>query len=74
MTAEHAIRLTSRETDVLRLAAAGGTNKSIAVDLGLSEETVKDFRKAIKHRIGVKSFTHAVAIAAARGLVEVAGA
>ncbi|MFT4056610.1 MAG: response regulator transcription factor [Novosphingobium sp.] len=63
-------RLTARESDVLELAAAGNSNKQIAVRLSLSEDTVKGYMKAIFARLGAMDRTHAVAIAVRNGLIE----
>jgi DNA-binding NarL/FixJ family response regulator len=63
-------RLTARESDVLNLAAAGNSNKQIAVRLSLSEETIKSYMKAIFARLGAMDRTHAVAIAVRNGLIE----
>ena len=54
--AEHATddALTPRETDVLRLIAAGNANKEIAAQLGLTEETVKKPRQEYSSQTGRK--------------------
>jgi len=53
-------RLTSRQTDLLRLVAAGHTNAQIARRLGLSEGTVRTHLENIYERLGVASRTAAV--------------
>jgi len=53
-------RLTPRQTDLLRLVAAGHTNTQIARDLGLSEGTVRTHLEHIYERLGVSSRTAAV--------------
>jgi DNA-binding NarL/FixJ family response regulator len=70
--AEHAIddALTPRETDVLRLIAAGNANKAIATHLGLTEETVKHHVKNILPKLGANDRTHAVTIALKRGIID----
>jgi DNA-binding NarL/FixJ family response regulator len=70
--AEHAMdgTLTPRETDVLRLIAAGNANKEIATQLGLSEETVKHHVKNILPKLDANDRTHAVTIALKRGIIE----
>jgi DNA-binding NarL/FixJ family response regulator len=60
-----------RELEVLRLIAAGNSNKCVAVKLGLSEETVKGHVKNILGKLGARDRTHAVTLAIARGLLAV---
>ena len=70
--AEHSTdeTLTPRETDVLRLIAAGNANKEIAAQLGLTEETVKHHVKNILSKLGANDRTHAVTIALKRGIIN----
>ncbi len=70
--AEHATgdALTPRETDVLRLIAAGNANKQIATQLGLTEETVKHHVKNILSKLGANDRTHAVTTALKRGIID----
>jgi FixJ family two-component response regulator len=49
-------RLTSREREVLDLAASGMPNKCIAYDLGISMKTVECHRSKIMQKLGVGSF------------------
>lgn len=62
--------LSPRETQVLQLVAAGHSNKRIAHSLSLSEETVKTHMKNILSKLRVTDRTHAVVVAAKRGIVE----
>jgi DNA-binding NarL/FixJ family response regulator len=62
--------LTPREADVLDLLVEGQCNKVIAQSLAIAVGTVKAHGKAIREKLGARSRTHAVAIAAARGLVR----
>jgi len=62
--------LTSREIDVLRLIAAGNSNKLIADQLSITEETVKGHVKNILSKLGASDRTHAVTIALKRGIIE----
>ncbi|MCW2338248.1 DNA-binding NarL/FixJ family response regulator [Sphingobium sp. B2D3A] len=62
--------LSGRESEVLTLAAAGNSNKQIGVRLGLSEDTVKGYMKVIYSKLGAADRTHAVTIAARRGIIE----
>lgn len=70
--AEHAgdFELSEREIQVLRAAVRGYANKAIAVELGISECTVKDHMKSIFAKLGVKDRTHAAMVAINRGLVQ----
>jgi DNA-binding NarL/FixJ family response regulator len=63
-------RLTARESAVLQYAAAGNSNKQIAAHLFITEETVKGHMKAIFGKLGAADRTHAVTIAAKRGIIE----
>jgi DNA-binding NarL/FixJ family response regulator len=65
--------LTSRETEVLELLARGLPNKQIAEELGLTERTVKFHVSSILAKLGAANRTEAVSIAAARGLIALAG-
>jgi len=62
--------LTEREIAILRLVASGQANKQIASKLGLSEETVKGHMKNIFTKLDVADRTHAVTVAARRGIIE----
>jgi len=62
--------LSRREAEVLTLAAAGNSNRQIAVRLGLSEDTIKGYMKVIYSKLGAADRTHAVTIAARRGIIE----
>jgi DNA-binding NarL/FixJ family response regulator len=70
--AEHSAdnALTPREVDVLRLVAKGNANKEIAAQLSLTEETVKSHIRNILAKLEVKDRTHAVAIGAKRGIID----
>ena len=62
--------LTEREVAVLRLVSIGKANKQIGSELGLSEETVKGHLKSIFAKLDVADRTHAVTVAARRGIIE----
>jgi DNA-binding CsgD family transcriptional regulator len=61
--------LTARELEVLRLVAAGRTNKAIAAELVLSERTVDRHVSNIFAKLGVSSRTAATAFAYEHELV-----
>lgn len=65
--------LTPRELEVLRLAAAGSTNKQIAARLGLSGRTVDRHVSNILMKLDVPSRAAATAYAYEHGLVRPAG-
>jgi DNA-binding NarL/FixJ family response regulator len=62
-------QLTEREMEVLRLLALGLPNKGIALQLGISEHTVKFHVGSILSRLNAASRTEAVMLAARRGLL-----
>ena len=62
--------LTAREAEVLRLVAAGHTNKDIAQRLYLAEKTVARHVSNIFAKIGVSSRAAATAFAFERGIVD----
>ena len=66
--AEDAVRaklgkLTARERDMLELVAAGRLNKEIAAKLGIVEQTVKQHRGRIMHKLGAQSVADLVRLA-----------
>jgi DNA-binding NarL/FixJ family response regulator len=61
--------LSPREGGVLRLVAAGLSNRQIAETLSISERTVKFHVTAIFNKLGAENRAQAVALAAARGLL-----
>ena len=63
--------LTERELDVLREVAAGNSNRRVAAELGISEETVKAHMKNILGKLAANDRTHAVTIALKRGIIDV---
>ena len=70
--AEHATddALTPAEITVLRSIAAGNTNKQIADQLSITEETVKSRVKSILSKLGANDRTHAAMIGLKRGIIE----
>jgi DNA-binding NarL/FixJ family response regulator len=62
--------LSPRERGVLRLVAAGQSNKQIAATLSISERTVKFHVTAIFNKLGADNRAQAVAMAAERGLLS----
>jgi DNA-binding NarL/FixJ family response regulator len=62
--------LTRAEIDVLRLVAAGNSNKQIADKLGLTEDTVKGRLRNILSKLGASDRTHATTIGLKRGIIQ----
>jgi DNA-binding NarL/FixJ family response regulator len=63
--------LSERELKVLKRVAAGNSNREVAVQLSVSEETVKGYMKSILAKLGANDRTHAVTIALKRGIIDV---
>jgi DNA-binding NarL/FixJ family response regulator len=61
--------LTPRETQVLELLAEGLSNKAIARQLGISDQTVKFHVSSISGKLGAANRTDAVRRAVKRGLI-----
>ena len=51
------IHLTPRESQVLQMIALGKSNKTIASELGISEQTVKNYVSELLYKLGVESRT-----------------
>ncbi len=64
-------KLSPREMEALNYMAQGYANKEIASELGISENTVKNFVSAIFTKLNAKGRTEAVVIAIKQGLVSV---
>jgi DNA-binding NarL/FixJ family response regulator len=62
--------LSEREIEVLSLIAAGNSNKLVADQLAISEDTVKGHVKSILSKLGVNDRTNAVTAALKRGIIE----
>jgi DNA-binding NarL/FixJ family response regulator len=63
-------RLTDREVEVVRLMAAGYSNKEIAYALGTAEGTIKNHVSSILAKFGVRDRTRAVLKALEAGLLH----
>jgi len=61
--------LSPRERDVLRLVAAGSTNREIAQELGVADETVKTLVARTFSKLGVRKRAEAVSEAHRLGLL-----
>jgi DNA-binding NarL/FixJ family response regulator len=69
VTSLRQVSLTVRENDVLRLLAQGCSNKLIACKLGIGIGTVKTHVKSLMGKLDATARTHAVVLAAERGLI-----
>jgi two-component system, NarL family, response regulator LiaR len=63
-------QLTGREREVLTLIAGGRSNKRIALELGISEKTVKAHVGHVLAKLGVTDRTQAAVLAVQEGLVQ----
>jgi DNA-binding NarL/FixJ family response regulator len=62
--------LTSRELQVLECLAEGQSNKVIAGNLSITEDTVKAHLKSLYEKLGASDRAHAVAISLRQQLIE----
>jgi DNA-binding NarL/FixJ family response regulator len=62
--------LSARELDVLKRVAAGNSNRRVAAELAVTEETVKSHMKNIMNKLSARDRTHAVMIALKRGIID----
>lgn len=62
--------LSSRELDVLRLAASGHSNREIGAALSIGETTVKTHMSAVLVKLGANDRAHAVTLAMQRGFID----
>jgi DNA-binding NarL/FixJ family response regulator len=68
-TSDAPVALTTRQLDVVSLAALGCRNAEIAARLGLGQETVKSYLRSAMARLGASSRHEAVAAARRHGLL-----
>ena len=62
--------LSEREIEVLSLIAAGNSNKLIADQLAISEDTVNSHVRSIFSKLGANDRTRAVTVGLKRGIIE----
>lgn len=67
---EAILGLTEREQQVLRLVAAGSTNREIAAQLQLSPHTVKEYASTLYRKLDVRNRLEAVKRAERLGLIR----
>ncbi len=66
---ENEVRLTDRESEVIRVLASGSTTREIAETLSISEATVRNHIHNIISKLGVRSRLEAVTLALRDGLL-----
>ena len=69
-TEEPQHRLTPRELALLELVVSGMSNKAIAQEMSISENTVKYYMKSILQKLGARNRTEAAALALREGLIS----
>ena len=69
-SSSNAIRLTSREAEVLQLVAEGASNKHIASKLGISIKTVEKHRQRLMDKLDLHDIASLTRYAIARGIIE----
>ena len=63
--------LSDREVEVLQAVSVGFSNKAVAVELRVSEETVRAHLKSVFSKLGATDRTQAVVIAMRRGYIAI---
>jgi len=63
--------LTTREREVLHLAAEGRTNAEIATALGISPRTVETHRANLMQKLGLRTQTDLIRYALRRGILPI---
>ena len=63
--------LTARETEILNYVAQGYSNKQIAAELTISEQTIKNHVASIMVKLNANARTQAVVIAVQKGLISI---
>jgi DNA-binding NarL/FixJ family response regulator len=66
----HVRNLSTREMQILKLAAEGTSNKGIAEILGIREQTTKNYISSILRKLNVENRTQAVVLAFEQNLIE----
>ena len=64
-------RLTPREIETLNYVAQGYSNKRISLELGVSEQTIKNYMSGILVKLNADDRTEATVIAIKHGLISV---
>ncbi len=67
---QNAVRLTSRENEVLQLVAEGQANKQVAATLGISIKTVEKHRQHVMDKLNIHETAGLTRYAIAQGIIE----
>lgn len=67
--ANHPETLSEKEIEIIRLVAAGMSNKEIAEKLAYSEKTVKNYLSIIFQKLGIRDRTQAAIFALRHGII-----
>ena len=70
-SSRHYMPLSPRETEILRSVTSGLSNKEIAVELGISQQTVKNHMTSILRKLNVEDRTQAAVAAIRHGWVQI---
>ncbi|TVQ56925.1 MAG: LuxR family transcriptional regulator [Rhodobacteraceae bacterium] len=62
-------KLSSRETDVLKLIAIGKSRAQVAHELQISENTLRVYLDSARHKLSALNITHAATIAVTKGII-----
>lgn len=65
-----AFGLTEREINILQILADGNDYAEVAKRIGCAHESVKNFVREIKSKLGAQDRVHAVAIAMRKELIQ----
>lgn len=68
---EHLVPLSPREMEILQQVTNGLSNKEIAMELGISQQTVKNHMTSILRKLNVEDRTQAAVAAIRRGWVRI---
>jgi len=68
---KHQLGLTRREQQLVEMIGRGSTNKEIAGDLGLSEQTVKNHIHRVLRKLGVRDRLAAVEMCRTQGALHI---
>jgi DNA-binding NarL/FixJ family response regulator len=64
------VRLTARETKVLKLVAKGQTNKKVGITLGITLNAVEKHRQSAMDKLNIHETADLTRYAVANGIVE----
>jgi DNA-binding NarL/FixJ family response regulator len=68
---KHFVPLSKRETEILESVTLGMSNKEVASELGISQQTVKNHMTSILRKLNVEDRTQAAVMALRHGWVRI---